>query len=439
MLNKIRTPLTLLYITSMGLFSLVIIGIIFAGLNWVLYIERSDEIKALTIAICDEQKNELIKHFYDANYRPGVILEDDRRDIRGQIFYCIYDNNKQLVKTDPPNAAFQAAVVDTINKWDEVSDDVRKETYILPDGQEVTLMMSAKRLYQGNNSIGTVYVGKDITAYEQIFHKMILWLILIYIIFWLMTAVIGYIMSGRVMKPIKDSIDRQREFFADASHELRTPLAILLASVEVVEEEGEKISVFSRQVLLDMKDEIHKTVKIVDNLLTLAHIDEKNIKLVREEFSLKSLAAQVIHSLSPLANAKNLKLCLEGEEAVNVVADRNLIKQVLFILIENGIKYTSEAGSVTVCLESLCSEHGKILKISVNDTGIGIEQDQKESIFERFYRVDKTRSKELGGVGLGLAIAKGIVECHGGTITVESEWGRGSRFIVLIPQRDNLE
>jgi two-component system, OmpR family, sensor histidine kinase CiaH len=243
----------------------------------------------------------------------------------------------------------------------------------------------------------------------------------------------GHFLAKRAMIPIKQSFTRQREFVADASHELRTPLSVLLASVDVVQaDEGNRMSSFSTQVLHDMKDEIRKMSKIVGDLLTLARADTGVLELLKEIFDAQYVTKQVIRSLQTLASEKKIDIELEGPDALPVYADPERINQLLYILIDNAIKYTPQEGHVKVKLESVV-DAGPKLKITVHDTGISIASEHQKLIFERFYRVDKIRSREASGTGLGLAIARWIVEAHGGTIAVESEPGKGSSFIVLLP------
>ncbi|MEN6565111.1 MAG: HAMP domain-containing sensor histidine kinase [Veillonellales bacterium] len=214
---------------------------------------------------------------------------------------------------------------------------------------------------------------------------------------------------------------------------------MLLASVDAVQRDDDnKISAFSRQVLQDMKDEICKMSKITTDLLTLARADAGVLELLKEKFDIKLVAEPVIRSLQTLAQAKNIRVALAAPEQLEVYADRARISQLLFILIDNAIKYTPTNGEVKVKLESAAGKNQE-WKIIVQDTGIGIAPEYQAAIFKRFYRVDKIRSRTAGGTGLGLAIAQWIVETHGGVIQVQSAVGKGSIFTVILPSRENLK
>lgn len=240
-------------------------------------------------------------------------------------------------------------------------------------------------------------------------------------------------MAGRAIVPIRKSYERQREFVADASHELRTPLSIFMASVDVMQ--GDKDSVMSpvvKQVISDMKDEIKKMSNIVSDMLTLARADAP-INIIKERFNLKPVAEQAVRSLCPFAHKKNVAFSMESQDEVWIVADKERISQLLFILLDNAIKYTPAGGKVYVKIAAFESKNRGII-LTIKDTGMGIPPEYQELIFERFYRVDKARSREIGGSGLGLSIAKWIVAAHEGEINVHSKVGEGSTFTVTLPQ-----
>jgi signal transduction histidine kinase len=237
-------------------------------------------------------------------------------------------------------------------------------------------------------------------------------------------------MSKKAMIPIFKSFNRQREFVADASHELRTPLSVLLSSIDAMEMtiDTEKDD-FSRKLLFNMKDEVKRMTNLVSGLLTLARSDSDQVEIKLEKFEFRSIAEKAIGSLQPLAASKQINLNLTAPENVIAKGDSEKLSQLLYILIDNGIKYTPIGGEVQLVLSNKENE----LCIQVTDTGIGIKPEDHTRIFDRFYRSDKARSRQIGSHGLGLAIAKWIVEIHNGTIQVNSEVGKGSTFTIRIP------
>ena len=177
-------------------------------------------------------------------------------------------------------------------------------------------------------------------------------------------------------------------------------------------------------------DEADRLTAISDDLLELARI-EANRPLQMEEFALLEVVQSVVSDLQAKADNKAIEVLLQVPDDLLVTADRDAIYQILVNLVDNAIRYTRPGGSVTISAEG--NEAGA--SISVADTGIGIPEDEQARIFERFYRVDKGRSRESGGTGLGLSIVKHLVEAHGGKIAVESGPGEGSTFIVMLPAR----
>jgi len=169
---------------------------------------------------------------------------------------------------------------------------------------------------------------------------------------------------------------------------------------------------------------------LVSDLLTLARSDSNIIELKKETVDFRPHAEKTLESVRPLAVAKQISLSLEAPAKLLAVGDVQRLSQLLYILLDNAIKYTPNGGEVKLFLTG----EGGQLGIAVQDTGIGIKQDDYVHIFERFYRSDKSRSRQMGGHGLGLSIAKWIVDIHKGTIKVISEIEKGSTFIVRIPQ-----
>lgn len=221
----------------------------------------------------------------------------------------------------------------------------------------------------------------------------------------------------------------RREFVANASHELRTPLASIKAYAETLAAGGvppEEAKDFLREI----ESNSERMAKLVDDLLDLSALESGRMPPAYEPLALGPVAAKAAAGLQALAARKRIVLRVGPfHDLPPVRADRGQIKQVLVNLLDNAIKYTPENGLVR--LEGRL-EHGSV-SVTVEDDGIGIPAEDLPRVFERFYRVDKARSRDMGGTGLGLSIVKHIVEAHGGTVAVQSEPGRGSRFTFRLP------
>lgn len=224
------------------------------------------------------------------------------------------------------------------------------------------------------------------------------------------------------------------DFVANVSHELKTPLTSISGFVETLKI-NENIDVNTRNRFLGIIEcESNRLKRLIDDILLLSFI-EKNENIVQESICIYDVFIEVYDMTSYIAKSKNINILYEfSDKDLRVLGNRDHIKQVFLNLIDNAIKYTNEDKNISV---KVYSQEDKIV-IMVEDEGVGIPLEDINRIFERFYRVDKARSREVGGTGLGLAITKHIVKSLGGTITVKSELGKGSKFTVIIPQKNFL-
>ena len=226
---------------------------------------------------------------------------------------------------------------------------------------------------------------------------------------------------------LEAAFERQASFVADASHELRTPISILLSHCELALSKPRSADDF-RDTISTCLRASRRMKSLAEGLLTLARADAGKLDLQQDRVSLDRLVQESVAQLQPLADQKGISLSVDAEP-VEIVGDAGRLTQVVTNLLTNAIHYNVAAGSVSVHV----SHDADAAILTVSDTGCGIPQADWPHIFERFYRVDKARSRETGGYGLGLAICKSIIETHGGTITFASQAGRGTTFIVRLP------
>jgi heavy metal sensor kinase len=229
---------------------------------------------------------------------------------------------------------------------------------------------------------------------------------------------------------LHDSFESLRRFTADASHELRTPLTAM-RSVGEVALQGPRDAAAYRDVIGSMLEEVDRLTRLVESLLTLTRAESGRIQPTREVVDLGELAANVVDHLRVLAEEKDQHLAVDVRALVRLECDSAILRQGLINLLDNAIKYTPTKGSIEVRVGEIAS--GEVA-VEVKDTGPGIAAPDRDRIFERFYRVDAARSRESGGLGLGLAIARWAVEANGGRIEVESDEGQGSVFRIVFPR-----
>lgn len=242
-------------------------------------------------------------------------------------------------------------------------------------------------------------------------------------------VVAGLFLARRALVPIQVSWEKQQQFIADASHELRTPLAAILVNLErlfrypdhTIEQESEKI-------MIGMQ-EARRLTKLVSDLLTLARSDSNELQILKQKLRLDELVLKCTQVFTELAIIKEVELKTEIEQPLEIVGDEERLHQLLVILLDNALKYTSEGGKIYVS----CKREGQRVAVMVKDTGIGIPKEDIPFLFDRFFRVDKMRSRQTEGTGLGLSIAKWIVDAHHGKIQVSSEEGVGTSFLLTLP------
>jgi two-component system phosphate regulon sensor histidine kinase PhoR len=221
----------------------------------------------------------------------------------------------------------------------------------------------------------------------------------------------------------------RQEFLSNVSHELRTPLTSIIALSETLEVGAIDDHENNRRFLSIIQKNAARMHRLIDDILELSAIEAGNVKLHREPVPLRTLVEDVITSLSAAAGARNIELKNLVSAQANVLADPHRLVQMLTNLVDNAIKFNREGGEVSITLET----NGRD-EIIVSDTGEGIPSHHLDRLFERFYRVDRARSRELGGTGLGLAIVKHLARSHGGEVTVRSQLGEGTEFTIELPR-----
>jgi len=228
---------------------------------------------------------------------------------------------------------------------------------------------------------------------------------------------------------LEAAFDQLRRFTADASHELRTPLTAIRSVGEVALQVPKSATEY-RDVIGSMLEETDRLTRLVDSLLTLSRADAGHIQVQRTDISLLGLAQEASSLVEVLAEEKRQRISVEGDPTLIVSGDRVILRQALVNLIDNAIKYSP--GEAEILVRVGAGKDSQLI-VEVVDRGPGVPREHRSRIFDRFYRVDSARSREWGGAGLGLAIARWAVEIHGGQITVQSVEGQGSTFRVALP------
>lgn len=419
MFDKLKKRLTLIYT---GIFSLIMVFVV-----------------AVTVAIgcisvLRTEKDMLIADIYD-EWREwigsGELPVDPALVKKGEMMSLMYDADGNIIIDQMTDSPYAAALTAIRASWPEPENETELLYFRDKNGTLHFFLAGGCTFWENGQIQARLYTFLNLEDYYDMAVDGMYFLFLLCAVCIMLAAGGGYYMAAKNIKPLEILFAREHEFAADASHELRTPLTVLSLGVESLQNDDEsKLSGFAQEVLRDMQHETKYMSRLIEALLTLARGDEENKPLARAKVDLTEVAVKVCNKMRPLAAKKGLGLEYAAGDApqVFILGDKNKMEQLLIIFIDNAIKY-SESNTITVTVGA-DSMHAVI---KVMDEGIGISESDAQKIFERFYRVDKARSRAAGGFGLGLNIARIIVVRHGGTVSVKPRSPQGSIFTVRLP------
>lgn len=407
MFDKLRLKLTIIYT---GIFSLLVVMIVTGCIILLGHSVLTHE---------KQEMRELIIHEGEEFVASGELpVSKHSIEVGRELAYMLQPGSDMLLHDQVNGSPVGQQLLALRSEWPQHDRKVKWVTLRDANDRLWIYLIGRDQILDGNAIVATLYMFKDLSDYYYEEKGEILWLVLMSLFFICCGAGVGYYLAGRSIKPIREMFKRQREFVADASHELRTPLTVMGIAAEGMEGDTDSnFSEFTVDTLKTMRIEIKRMNNLVAALLSLARNDAGAGDLKLEQVNFNVLFEQTLGTLSMLAEQKGLKLEQRlAQERLIIWGDRMRLEQLLTILVDNAIKYSAR-GTVTVS----ALRQNRQLVIKVEDEGIGIDTQDIERIFERFYRVDKARTRAEGGFGLGLPIAKLIVEQHQGTIEVESK------------------
>ena len=271
--------------------------------------------------------------------------------------------------------------------------------------------------------IGKLYMFKNIEFYYNAAYKTLFILLCIAFMLVLGACGISYWLAGINISPIKNMYEKQKQFTADASHEMRTPLSVMKLAVTALQEDEEsRYSSFANDSLQMLGNEVNSMSRLIQRLMELARGEQADEPLLWERMDLSGLCEAVNMQMELLAKNKDIELASFIEPNLYLRGDGESIKRLLVILLDNAIKYSPCNSKITLRL----FKNNKHIRIEVADEGEGIKDDDKKRVFDRFYRVDKARSRSQGGFGLGLSLAQEIAKQHGAVITIKDNKPSGT-------------
>ena len=276
----------------------------------------------------------------------------------------------------------------------------------------------------GSNSDGTkILVFSDLSASLINVYRLLLQSLLIGLFTLIAMFVLVFLFSGKAVAPAVESMEKQKRFITDAGHELKTPLAIISANIDVLELESGK-----SEWTDSIRNQIKRMNSLVKNLLTLSRMDEERMHVVYTDFDMSSTVKETATSFEAIAESSSKNYMMNIEEGIHITGDKNAINQLTSLLLDNAMKYSDEKGSINVILSK-----GKNITLEVSNTTDYMPAGNLDRLFDRFYRADTSRSREKGGYGIGLSVARAIAQSHGGDIQALKDGDRIIRFVVTLP------
>ncbi|MBK9714020.1 MAG: HAMP domain-containing histidine kinase [Kouleothrix sp.] len=270
--------------------------------------------------------------------------------------------------------------------------------------------------------------GRTLSDQDRVLRQLLIGLLVLGSASAVALGVCSWWLAERSLRPAQEAWERQQSFVANASHELRAPLTLLRASAEVALRGMSHSDPDNRALLEDVLNETDHMNRLVGDLLLLSRIDAGRLKVERTRIDLSDLVSDVQRQVGRLANERGVRLSASGLAGV-ILGDPTRVRQVLIILLDNALRHTPRGGAVEIATQP----HGRQVDVTVSDTGLGIAPEHLPHVFERFYRGESVRGAEGSGSGLGLSIAKALVEAQGGQIAIDSRLGQGTRVTLKLP------
>jgi signal transduction histidine kinase len=343
-----------------------------------------------------------------------------------------FDANGNLVPADAYEKTLLPAAFFSNNLAEKALQTGQSQGDIVNAGGSTGLIYRYAELIpqpSGSGYLGVVLIGESVNDAENALNTLLMLLLSVGGAALIGAGIGGMFLSNRALAPARLAWANQQRFIGDAAHELRTPLTLLRADAEVLLRNRKRLDSEDAALLEDIVAETTHMSNIATNLLTLARLDSSKQHREHEVVNLADLAQQGVQRIRALANERSITVQAETSGEPYVIGDPALLEQAMLVLLDNAVKYNREGGHILV----RAFEQDEHAILAVSDTGIGIPAEHLPHLGERFYRVDKARSREAGGTGLGLSIARSIAAAHDGQLTIDSVAGQGTTATLTLP------
>ena len=290
-------------------------------------------------------------------------------------------------------------------------------------GKEKGMIQSYRYLKATSSNGSKFIIFVDMTVSLINIYNLLIRSVLVGLLALLAMFILVFMFSTHAVAPVVESLEKQKRFITDAGHELKTPLAVISANIDVLELESGK-----NEWTASIRNQVKRMNGLVKNLLTLSRMDEERMRVVFSDFDLSRTVEEAAGSFQALAESKGKSYQVDIEKGIHITGDQKSIEQLTSLLLDNAIKYSSEQGNIRLILTK-----GKSISLEVSNTCDSIPEGNLDRLFDRFYRVDTSRSRETGGYGIGLSVARAITTSHGGTIEAVKDGDKLIRFVVKLP------
>lgn len=419
MIRDLRKKFILVAMLSTMLVLTAIMGVVNFS-NYREMLDRADEMTALLEQNDGKFPEEPSWHEQDDTETPPAKPENDEKDksrfsvetpFETRYFTVTVDENGEVTDCD----------LDRIAAVDE--ETAEEYTQTAQQKNKTTGFQGIYRYRVTETEDGAKYVFLDCRREISNFRTVLVTTISVSLLGLAAVFVLVVIFSRMVFRPVEESIQKQKRFITDASHELKTPLTIIDANIEVMEMESRE-----SQWTKSTRKQIQRLSGLVQQLVTLSRLDEEKGLEEKCEFNLSEAVSECVQPYESLAQTREKNLTLNIEEDITYTGDERSIRQLAGILMDNAVKYSSENGNITLTLK----KKGKKIFLEVYNDADDLPQGKLDVLFERFYRLDSSRNSGTGGSGIGLSMAKAIVQAHKGKITAENKNGRGLTITVIL-------
>ena len=417
--EKLRRQMTCVYAAIFGVLILLIVAAAYTFIWW---------------EILAHEKDNLIAQIYHEGEEWVESREAPCSDLAirsGEMFaYFVDTDGETVILNQLGNGDVGKVLLRHKGDWPKQLDSSRLLRMHGADDARYRYLAAVAPVLDGDKRVGTLYMFKNMEFYYEAAYKTLFWLLCMALVLYMAACYFGYWLARRNILPISQMYERQKQFTADASHEMRTPLAVMKLAVQVLrEDEDSRLGEFAKESVEMLDSEADRLSRLTENLMTLARSDEDNLPAYTEQVDMTALSHKVATQLALLAEQKQIVLKQDIQADLSVQGDELALSRLLIILLDNALKYSAAKTTVTL-RGARVKEH---LVIEVRDEGCGISDEDKTRVFDRFYRVDKARSRAQGGLGLGLSLAWAIVHQHGGSIEAFDNQPQGTVMYVQLP------